>query len=226
MKSRRHTNLAKIAPAPGRARNEEASIRRIFMGMGVVKQGLLGCVMAAGLVLGAVGAQAATTGLKPASPQPDPAQVEPGLAVSYYFQMFQDVAEVAGRSGGEPGQPLTQVNDTPQQGGPVLTSGKAMGVGAQIRGLIHFDKTGTYDLRVTSNDGVRLTLAGQKIFEDPGVHSDHTSPPLEIAIDEAGWYELAIDYFQKKGTATLQLKWTPPDGSEEPVPASAFAHRK
>lgn len=196
------------------------------MRMGVVKQGFLGCLAAAGLVLAAMGAEAATTGLKPASPQPDAAQVAPGLAVSYFFQMFQDVGEVAGRSGGEAGQPLAQINDAPQQGGPVLTSGKPMGVGAQIRGLIHFDKTGTYTLQVTSNDGVRLTLAGEKIFEDPGVHSDHTSPPLEIAIDEAGWYDLAIDYFQKKGTATLKLMWTPPGGSEEPVPAAAFAHKK
>src|SRR6516225_9998482 len=122
------------------------------MGMGVVKQGLLGCLMAAGFLLAAAGAEAATSGLKPASPQPDPTQVQPGLAVSYFFQMFQDVGEVAGRSGGEPGQPLAQINDAPPQGGPVLTSGKATGVGAQIRGLIHFDKTGTYTLRVTSND--------------------------------------------------------------------------
>lgn len=196
------------------------------MGTGVAKHGFLGCLVAVGLVLAAAGAPAAITDLKPVSPAPDPAQVEPGLAVSYFYQMFQDVSEVAGRSGGDPGQPLTQINDTPQQGGPVLTSGKAMGVGAQIRGLIHFDKTGTYDLRITSNDGVRVTLAGQKIYEDPGVHSDHTSPPLAVAIDEAGWYELAIDYFQKKGTATLKLMWTPPDGSETPVPAAAFAHRK
>ena len=197
------------------------------MGVGVVRRSLFGIGLA-GAVLVGVGsvASAAMTGLQPASPQPDPAQVAPGLAVSYFAQMFQDVGEVAGQSGGEAGAPLAQINDTPAQGAPVLTSGKATGVGAQIRGLIHFDKAGTYSFRVTSNDGVRVTLAGQLLAEDPGVHSDHTTLPIDVAIEQPGWYDLSVDYFQKKGTATLQLLWTPPGGSEAPVPADAFAHRK
>ena len=197
------------------------------MGLGVVRGHFIGIGVAGALLIGSgVAASAAMTGLKPASPQPGAADVAPGLAVSYFAQMFQDVGEVAGRSGGEAGEPLKQINDTPAQGAPVLTSGKAMGVGAQIRGLIHFEKAGTYIFRVTSNDGVRVTLAGQLLAEDPGVHSDHTTLPIDVAIDEPGWYELAVDYFQKKGTATLQLLWTPPGGSEAPVPADAFAHRK
>ena len=191
-------------------------VRRIVVGIGV----------AGALLIGAGAASAAMTGLKPASPQPGQADVTAGLAVTYYAQMFQDVGDVAAQSGGEAGQPLAQLNDTPAQGAPVLTSGKAMGVGAQIRGLIHFEKAGTYTFRVTSNDGVRVTLAGQLLAEDPGVHSDHTTPPIDVAIDQPGWYDLAVDYFQKKGTATLQLLWTPPGGSEAPVPADAFAHRK
>ena len=47
-----------------------------------------------------------------------------------------------------------------------------------------------------------------------------------IKFDQAGWYELAVDYFQKKGTSALQLFWTPPGGSQAPVPATQFAHFK
>src|SRR5262249_8795974 len=165
-------------------------------------------------------------GLKPASPQPAASDVAPGLSVSYFAQMFQDVSEVSGRSGGEAGEPLKQLNDTPAQGAPVLNSGKAMGVGAQIRGLIHFEKAGTSTVRDTTNGGSRVTHAGQLLPDDPGGHSDDTTLPIDVTIDEPGWYELAVDYFQKKGTATLQLLWTPPGGSEAPVPAEAFAHRK
>ena len=197
------------------------------MRLGMVRTSLFSVGLAGALLIGAAGvASAAMTGLQPASPQPDPSQVAPGLAVSYFGQMFQDVGEVAGQSGGEAGTPLAKLDDMPAQGAPVLTSGKAMGVGAQIRGLIHFDKAGTYSFRVTSNDGVRVTLAGQMLAEDPGVHSDHTSLPVDVAIETPGWYELSVDYFQKKGTATLRLLWTPPGGSESPVPAEAFAHRK
>ena len=194
---------------------------------GVVRDRIVAALFASALVAGAAGtAGAAITGVQPVSPQPDPGQVAPGLAVTYYFQMFQDVSEVAGQSGGEPGQPLAQIDDSPAQGAPVLTSGKPMGVGAQIRGLIHLDKPGNYIFRVTSNDGVRVKLAGQVLCEDPGVHSDHTTAPVEVAVDQPGWYDLAVDYFQKKGTATLKLLWTPPGGGEQPVPAEAFVHSK
>ena len=197
------------------------------MRLGVVRRNLYAIGLASAVLTGAVGvASAAMTGLQPVSPQPDTAQVAPGLAVSYFAQMFQDVSEVAGQSGGEAGPLLAQINDTPAQGAPVLTSGKAIGVGAQIRGLIHFDKAGTYTFRVTSNDGVRVKLAGQLLAEDPGVNSDHTTLPIDVAIEQPGWYDLSVDYFQKKGTATLQLLWTPPGGSEAPVPAEAFAHHK
>jgi len=84
------------------------------MGLGVVRGHLIGIGVAGALLIGfGVAASAAMTGLKPASPQPGAADVAPGLAVSYFAQMFQDVGEVAGRSGGEAGEPLKQINDTP-----------------------------------------------------------------------------------------------------------------
>jgi hypothetical protein len=78
-----------------------------------------------------------------------------------------------------------------------------------------------------SNDGVRVRLAGTVIIEDPDVHSDQYSENAEIEIAEAGWYELAVTYFERKSTSTLKLLWQPPGKSEfEVVPAAAFAHVK
>jgi hypothetical protein len=62
------------------------------------------------------------------------------------------------------------------------------------------------------------------LWEDPEIHADRMSPPLEIVIGQPGWYDFKVDYFQKKGTSALQLFWTPPDGEEQIVPAAAFAH--
>jgi hypothetical protein len=78
-----------------------------------------------------------------------------------------------------------------------------------------------------SNDGVRVRLAGAIVIEDPGVHSDQFAPNAEISIAQPGWYEIAVTYFERKNTATLQLYWQPPGKSEfEIVPATAFSHLK
>jgi len=46
-----------------------------------------------------------------------------------------------------------------------------------------------------------------------------------VVVDVPGWYELWINYYQKKGTSALQLVWTTPDSGEEThVPPSAFSH--
>jgi hypothetical protein len=46
-----------------------------------------------------------------------------------------------------------------------------------------------------------------------------------VVIDVPGWYELWINYYQKKGTSALQLKWTPPGAGEEVlVPPDVLAH--
>ena len=122
--------------------------------------------------------------------------------------------------------PLPQLNY--QSGsGNVLTSDQADGVGALIRGFIDFPTAGRWLMTAQSNDGVRVRLAGTVIIEDPDVHSDQFAPNAEINITQPGWYELAVTYFERKNTATLQLYWQAPGKSEfEIVPAAAFSHLK
>ncbi len=107
----------------------------------------------------------------------------------------------------------------------MLTSTAREGVGAVITGLIRFEKPGTYGFNVTSNDGVRVEIGGQLLHEDPGVHVDATSDRIDVKVEQAGWYPLHVVYFQKRGTATLVLRWIAPGkpGKLVPVPAKAFA---
>lgn len=170
----------------------------------------------------------------PVSPQPKPETIAPGLAVDYLYQKFYTLDEIydadVDPTPGEPIPNLDQVTETDPASGEdkmvkVLTSDQRMLVGAFIRGLIHFEESGNYLLRVNSNDGVRVWVGGVMIWEDPEVHFDRMSPPLEMVIQEPGWYELKIDYYQKKGTAALQVLWTPPGGDNEVVvPPEAFGH--
>ena len=176
------------------------------------------------------------TNAVPLSPQPNPEAIMPGLSVNYLYQKFYTLEEIyepdVDPTPGEPIPYLNQVTETDPATGEdkilnVLTSDQDMMVGALIRGVIHFAEKGTYVMRINSNDGVRVWVGGAKIWEDPEIHFDRLSPPLEIVIEQPGWYEFNIDYYQKKGTSALQALWTPPGGGDEvPVPPEAFGHLK
>ena len=174
------------------------------------------------------------TNIAPLSPQPSAEAVKPGLAVEYLNQKFYTLEEIYSPEvkpvAGEPIPVLDQlskidpITDEPVMGIPVLTSDRSMLVGAYIRGMINFDKPGNWTLYLVSNDGVRFWIGDVQLWEDPEIHFDRESDPLELVIPEAGWYDFKLDYYQKKGTAALQLLWAPPGGEKQVVPAEALAH--
>lgn len=163
------------------------------------------------------------TDAKPISPQPGADAVSPGLAVQYFYDKFYILDEIVEAEDPVPGEPIANL-DHVSETDPVLTAEYPIMVGAKIRGLLNFKEPGTYGFRVNSNDGVRVWIGEGLLWEDPEVHFDRMSPPLEVSIDEAGWYDFKVDYFQKKGASALQVFWTPPGGEEAPVPPEAFAH--
>ena len=163
------------------------------------------------------------TNIAPLSPQPSAEALKPGLAVEYLNQKFYTLEEIYSAEvkpvRGEPIPMLDQlskidpITDEPVMGIPVLTSDRSMLVGAFIRGVIHFKEAGNWTLYLVSNDGVRFWIGDVQLWEDPEIHFDRESDPLELVIPEAGWYDFKLDYYQKKGTAALQLLWTPPGGA-------------
>jgi hypothetical protein len=188
-----------------------------------------GVMVACALVAAAttVGAEL-LTGLKAAEPQPSAEQLAPGLAVGYVYGRFNHINEFKTKKF-EPGKPLLQL-DYRMRDGAVLTTKERDQVGALITGFIRFEKAGTYGFDVTSNDGVRVEIGDKLLYEDPTVHSDDTSDRIDVKIDQPGWYPVRILYFEKKGTATLVLRWVPPGGDSKtkpvPVPAAALAYLK
>ncbi|MBE7637396.1 hypothetical protein GUA87_11115 [Sneathiella sp. P13V-1] len=167
------------------------------------------------------------SGMAPASPQPTAENLKPGLAVKYYgvklnsIRQFEEWMEY---EKGKDGPPIPMLNY--QVGtGDVLTSGANDLVGADITGFINFERTGNYTVMVHSNDGVRVTIGGKLVHEDPDVHADRFSDEITLEISEPGWYPVRILYFEKKNTSTLELYWDPPGPEEiDYVPATAFAH--
>ena len=193
---------------------------------------LLGLLFSLALTVSAAQA-AGPYNLTPLSPQPADGAVKPGLGVEYLYQKFYTLEEIYEADVdpvvGDPIPQLNQLTETDPNTGEdkiinVLTSDQDMLVGAFIRGVIHFPEAGDYVLHLVSNDGVRFWISEVMLWEDPEIHFDRESDPLELVVPEPGWYEFKIDYYQKKGTSALQLWWTPPGGEKVVVPPEALGH--
>lgn len=185
-------------------------------------------LLAAALAPGLAWAQGMPKAL---DPQPAADQLQPGLAVTYYYDYFRHIKELqkkVAKGEGREGAPIMALNSNVGPG-KVLTSRRDDGVGAQIQGLIHLEKPGIYTFMAQSNDGIRLEIGGELVLEDPDVHSDRFSEPGGFMIDQGGWYPISVLYFERKSTSTLELYWRPPEDESESmqmVPAEAFAHMK
>ncbi len=164
--------------------------------------------------------------LTPADPQPDAAELTPGLAVSYAFGGGgRTLAEAEEKlASAEPGEPLLGFSYLEGTDGDVtLTTDKAHKVAAAISGYIKFEAAGTFDLGFFSNDGLKASIGGQEVVFFDGVHGCDPAGVTQVEVPSPGWYALEATYFQRKGGACLLMDWNV-SGEMEPVPDEVFAH--
>jgi hypothetical protein len=181
--------------------------------------------LAIALACGPAAAQTSVT-LKPAEAAPP--DIKPGLSSHYVYGDFRHVdampsVEEARRSG-RPGKPILQINQRSNTG-ELYESGVTQLFGIVMSGYIKLDAAGQYAFAAKSNDGIRVHLGGQRILDDPDIHSDRFSMPALVQVPAPGWYPIAVQYFQRKYTAALELHWQPPGKNDMSlVPAEAFGH--
>ena len=155
--------------------------------------------------------------------------LQPGLQPRYFGKfMARDVRELPEDTSSQLktwlGEPIAQLNNQFGEG-EVFGSGLSRGIGIRMRGAIHFRAPGTYTFQAFSNDGIEMFLGDMRVVSDPVQHSDRLSKEASVEISAEGWYPVRIDYFQRKGTAALQLFWTTPDsGAMTIVPAEVYGH--
>lgn len=177
------------------------------------------------LVGGAAAAQVIE--LTPASPQPS--GLKQGLKVSY-FTGERNVRTLSAAKSKlkwtKPGAPLPGLNFPDKgHGAPVLTSGKAMLVVADISGYIKFDKPGVYDLEFFSNDGSQIWISGQTVGKLDRITACASTGRPKVNVPKAGWYDFKVVYWQKEGTACLESEWKAPGGKRQLIPNSAFGYK-
>ena len=159
----------------------------------------------------------------------NPSDLKPGLSSWYYLEFFErDLRELPKSKRTEHptfgGKPILQLNHQFEKN-DVFESGTNRGVGMRMKGFIHFVEPGHYEMQALSNDGVIVYLSGQLAINDPEQHADRLSNLARFKITDPGWYQVVVEYFQRKGTAALKLLWKKP-GSVEfvAIPKSAYAH--
>ena len=167
--------------------------------------------------------------LAPVDPQPAADSLRPGLSVVYYYDYFaRHLKPLSSGSvppdAGVAGKPIPYLDHRFGRE-EVFDSGTNRGVAMRMKGLIRFPKPGEYTFRALSNDGLRIRIGESLIIDDPTQHSDRYAVQAVVVIRQAGWYPLVVEYFQRKGTASVGLYWrTPAASGFMPVPAENYAH--
>lgn len=164
-------------------------------------------------------------------PPPRSKDLQAGLVPVFYHDFFYRHLRHIPREDdpfqhGRRGSPIAMLN---HQFGreEIFDSGASRGVAVRMTGLIRLARPGLYGFQALANDGIRITLAGRLMLEDPSQHGDRLTPEARVAVTEPGWFPLQIEYFQRKGTAAIALYWRPPGASAlTAVPAEALAHLK
>lgn len=95
------------------------------------------------------------------------------------------------------------------------TSRPAAGVRADFfnvkwTGSVQAEEAGRYKFRTLSDDGVRVTINGQKVIDHWKTHTAATDVSPEIVLEAGKRYDIAIEYYDLLSNAVMRLSWLKP----------------
>ncbi len=163
--------------------------------------------------------------LAPAEPQPAADALKPGLAAEYAYGEVKWLDEAAGWAGRtKPGAPIEGfVYGDSTVGEKILTADSGEYVVAFIEGFMRLE-AGEHELEFQSNDGLRVTLGGVKVYEHDGRHTCQTKGAVRISVPKSAWYPVKALFFNRKFTACLDLSIRPAGGEWDFTDPAIYAH--
>ncbi|MCX5880788.1 MAG: PA14 domain-containing protein [Deltaproteobacteria bacterium] len=169
------------------------------------------------------------SGLTPARALSDDKVLKLGLSTIYIYKFFRHIDEMPvldpKMTTEKAGNPILFLNHHFGEKELIFDSGVSQGIGIQMNGFLKFSETGEYGMMALSNDGIRVQICGKTILTDPKVHPDRFTPQAVLDIPKPGWYPVMIQYFQRKGTAAVEMHWKLPGKADfSVIPAEAYAH--
>ncbi|MDZ7386493.1 MAG: alpha-L-fucosidase [candidate division KSB1 bacterium] len=90
-------------------------------------------------------------------------------------------------------------------------------------GFLRVPRDGVYRFFTVSDDGSSLSIAGQLVVDNDGLHSAlERSGAIALA---AGFHPITVTFFERTGGDVLQVLWTGPGIEKQPIPAEVLFHR-
>ncbi len=105
---------------------------------------------------------------------------------------------------------LTEIQED-VRGGSFYTGGPVDRFAAEYTGTFGVDVSGLYTFYLNSDDGSRLSINGEQIITNDGLHSAQEKAGSVYL--EAGVHTLTAQYFEKSGAAVMELDWKRPDAA-------------
>ncbi|MCS7475791.1 family 16 glycoside hydrolase [Umezawaea endophytica] len=82
---------------------------------------------------------------------------------------------------------------------------------SEVTGNINITTAGTYQFRLTSDDGSRLSIDGNRVIDNDGLHGP-TAVTGSVNLS-TGYHALRIEQFENVGGQQITLDWQPPGSS-------------
>jgi len=87
-------------------------------------------------------------------------------------------------------------------------------------GFIDVPRTGVYTFQTASDDGSRLSIDGEPVIDNDGIHGRRSvSGQLALA---RGLHRIRLDFLQQEGDAGLTVRYAGPDIEAQPIPSSTL----
>lgn len=150
-----------------------------------------------------------------------PAGDEPGVTMRAY-QLGQPISELCTLKAGQTPN-VDLLKQTIDWRTPADFGGLQDNFVVEALATLSVETTGTYEFRLTSDDGSRLQIDDQVVVDHDGLHGD-TAMTGSFTLTAGTEHDLRLDYFEAGGGERLTLEWMAPGSSTfSVVPASALS---
>jgi predicted alpha/beta superfamily hydrolase len=121
--------------------------------------------------------------------------LKPGIKYSYYEGVWDSVPDFS---------KLIPVKTGTTENLDLRFALKKDSFGVQFNGYLHITNKDLYYLWITSDDGAKVYLNNQLLFDNDGLHSAD-NPVVKLIPLNPGYYPIRIDYFERTGSESITL---------------------
>ncbi|MDQ2178172.1 GH92 family glycosyl hydrolase [Marinifilum sp. D714] len=96
-------------------------------------------------------------------------------------------------------------------------------IGLDFKGLISIPKSGEYTFYMSSNDGCKLSINGEELFESDGRKTVTFGQQAQLQL-EKGLHQIQMGFYQCSDNIDLVVEWEGPGIKRQAIPKRAFWH--